>query len=103
MLIEYDPAQVSYEKLLDAFWGMHDPTTLNRQGPDAGSQYRSVIFYYTPEQEKSAEASKAKLEKSGKFKNHIVTEIIPAKEFYKAEDYHQQYFKKRGIKPTCHI
>jgi len=101
--VEYDPKQVSYDKLLDTFWQIHDPTTLNRQGPDVGSQYRSVVFYYTPEQEKAAKALKEKLGKSGKFKNPVVTEISPAKEFYKAEDYHQRYFAKRGIKPTCHL
>lgn len=101
--VEYDPSQVSYEKLLNIFWDIHDPTTPNRQGPDEGSQYRSVIFYYTPEQEKAARQSKAKLEKSGKFKRPIVTEIVPAEEFYKAEEYHQRYYEKQGIKPTCHI
>jgi len=101
--IEYDPKQISYDKLLDIFWQIHDPTTLNRQGPDVGTQYRSVIFYGTPEQEKAAKGSKERLRRTGKFKNPIVTEIVPAGEFYKAEDYHQLYFKKRGIKPTCHI
>lgn len=101
--IEYDPSVISYEKLLNIFWGMHDPTTPNRQGPDVGSQYRSVIFFYTPEQEKWAKASKEKREKSGRFKIPVVTEILPAKEFYTAEDYHQRYFQKRGIKPSCHI
>ncbi len=104
VLVEYDPAQVSYEKLLSVFWGMHNPTTLNRQGPDAGSQYRSVIFCYTPEQEKAARRSEKELERSGKFKNPIVTEILPAKEFYKAEEYHQRYYEKKGIKePVCNI
>ena len=101
--VEYDPAQVSYEKLLDVFWDIHDPTTPNRQGPDIGSQYRSLIFYSTPVQEKAARRSKEKLEKSGKFKKAIVTEIMPAKEFYKAEEYHQSYYEKQGIKPTCYI
>ncbi len=101
--VEYDPKQVSYDKLLETFWQIHDPTTLNRQGPDVGSQYRSVVFYYMPEQEKAAKALKEKLQKSGKFKSPIVTEIVPAKEFYRAEDYHQRYFAKHGIKPTCRI
>ena len=103
VLLEYDPKIVSYYQLLEVFWSMHDPTTPNQQGPDVGSQYRSVIFYYTPEQEKAAELSKKKLQDSGKYKKPIITDIIPAKEFYKAEDYHQKYFEKRGIKPTCHI
>jgi peptide methionine sulfoxide reductase msrA/msrB len=101
--IEFDPNLVSYSKLLDVFWSIHDPTTLNRQGPDAGSQYRSVIFYSTPEQKEEALASKKSLEDSGRFKRKIVTEIVPAKEFYKAEDYHQDYFKRHGLKPTCHL
>jgi peptide methionine sulfoxide reductase msrA/msrB len=101
--LEYDPSVVSYEKLLDIFWDIHDPTTPNQQGPDIGSQYRSAIFYHTPEQEKSARLFKEKLEKSGKFKAPIVTEIIPAQEFYPAEEYHQRYFEKHGLKPTCHI
>ncbi|MEW6170577.1 MAG: bifunctional methionine sulfoxide reductase B/A protein [Candidatus Omnitrophota bacterium] len=100
--VEFDPAQVSYEKLLNIFWNIHDPTTLNRQGPDVGSQYRSVIFYFTPEQEKLAIASKEKLNKT-KFNGKIITEILPAPEFYKAEEYHQEYYKKKGIKPVCHI
>lgn len=103
VLLEYDSNVVSYEKLLDTFWRIHNPTTPNRQGPDIGSQYRSIIFYYTPEQEKIAKASLNKLQASGKFKRPIVTEIIPAKEFYKAEDYHQNYYQKHGIKPTCSI
>lgn len=101
--IEYDPEVISYQGLLDIFWDIHDPTTVNRQGPDIGSQYRSVIFYHNAEQEKLAHASKEALEKSGKFKSPVVTEIVPAKEFYKAEEYHQRYYEKRGIKPTCHL
>lgn len=101
--VEFDPSVITYEKVLDVFWGMHDPTTPNRQGPDVGSQYRSAIFFYSPEQEKLAKDSKEKLEKSGKLKKPVVTEIIAAKEFYPAEDYHQRYFQKRGIKPSCHI
>ncbi len=101
--MKFDPAVISYDKILDIFWNIHDPTTLNRQGPDIGSQYRSAIFYYTPEQKKLALASKNKLEKSGKYKKPITTQIVAAGDFYKAEDYHQRYFQKRGIKPTCHI
>jgi peptide methionine sulfoxide reductase msrA/msrB len=94
--VEFDPAEVSYDKLLDLFWAEHDPTTPNRQGPDVGTQYRSVIFYYTPAQKAAAEASKAKLEASGRFKRPIVTQILPAPEFYRAEEYHQRYLEKRG-------
>ncbi len=94
--IIYDPTVISYEQLLDVFWTSHDPTTLNKQGPDVGEQYRSVIFYHTPEQEKLAKASKEKLESSGKYKRPIVTQILPAQEFYKAEEYHQNYFEKKG-------
>jgi peptide-methionine (S)-S-oxide reductase len=95
--VEYDPKTIPYEDLLDVFWSSHDPTQLNRQGPDIGVQYRSVIFYHSPEQEKTAKQSKEKLEKSGRFARPIVTEIKPAQEFYKAEDYHQQYYAKCGI------
>ena len=93
--LEYDPKIIPYEKLLEVFWNIHDPTTLNKQGPDIGTQYRSVIFFHNEEQEKTASALKVRLEKSGKFKNKIVTEIKPAKDFWKAEDYHQQYFEKQ--------
>lgn len=93
--VEYDPAQVSYDDLLKVFWDNHDPTTLNRQGPDVGAQYRSAIFFHTPEQELAAKASKEKIQKG--YKNKIVTEITPASEFYRAEDYHQQYLEKRGL------
>jgi len=99
----YHSGIVSYEQLLDVFWNMHDPTTLNRQGPDVGSQYRSVIFYLTPEEKKIARESKKKLGESGKFKRPIVTEIVPASEFYPAEEYHQRYYEKRGMKPACHL
>ncbi len=95
--IEYDPSRVSYESLLDVFWDNHDPTTLNRQGPDVGEQYRSAIFFHTPEQEEAARASKEKREKSGKYRRPIVTSIQPASMFYRAEDYHQQYLEKRGL------
>jgi peptide-methionine (S)-S-oxide reductase len=91
--IEFDPSQVSYEELMDVFWENHDPTTLNRQGPDLGTQYRSAIFYHTPEQEAAARASKEKLQ--GRVSRPIVTEIIAASEFYRAEEYHQQYFEKQ--------
>ena len=100
--VEYDPAKVAYDKLLDVFWENHDPTQLNRQGPDWGSQYRSAIFYHSPEQEAEAKASKEKLAKSGKFSKPVVTQIVPAVAFYQAEDYHQQYLEKRGL-ASCHI
>ncbi|TMA52462.1 MAG: peptide-methionine (S)-S-oxide reductase MsrA [Deltaproteobacteria bacterium] len=95
--IEYDPARVSYDQLLDVFWENHDPTTLNRQGPDIGEQYRSAIFFHTPEQEAAAKASKARLEGSGRYRRPIVTEITPASEFWRGEDYHQRYLEKRGL------
>lgn len=95
--VEYDPSRVSYEQILEVLWSIHDPTTPNRQGPDVGTQYRSVIFYHTPEQKAQAEASKERLQKSGRFQRPIVTEIKPAAEFYRAEDYHQQYFEKSGL------
>jgi len=94
--VEHDPAQVSYDELLTVLWDNHDPTTLNRQGPDIGTQYRSAIFFHTPEQRAAAVASKDNLQKSGRYKNPISTEITPASQFYRAEDYHQQYFEKRG-------
>jgi len=100
--VDYDPAQVSYLELLRTFWTAHDPTTLNRQGPDVGTQYRSAIFYHDAEQEAAARDSKAVLEKEGVFKRPIVTQIQPAGDFYRAEDYHQQYFEKQGIR-SCHL
>jgi peptide-methionine (S)-S-oxide reductase len=100
--VDYDPAAVSYDKLLDVFWNGHNPTQLNRQGPDVGTQYRSVIFFYTPEQEAAARASKQALEKSGRFARQIVTEISPAQKFWRAEDYHQRYLEKRGL-GSCHV
>ena len=100
--IEYDPAQVSYEELLRVFWENHDPTQLNRQGPDTGTQYRSAIFYHTEEQRKAAEESKRALEESGRFRRPVVTVIEPASEFYRAEEYHQQYLAKRGL-ASCHV
>jgi peptide-methionine (S)-S-oxide reductase len=96
--VAFEPDTISYERLLDVFWSTHDPTTLNRQGPDFGTQYRSAIFYHTEEQKKLAETSKKNAQK--KFKNLIVTEIIKAGKFYKAEEYHQKYLMKRGAK-TC--
>ena len=100
--VTYDPAKVSYEQLLNVFWESHDPTTLNRQGPDVGTQYRSAIFFHSPEQERIARASKEKVQASGKFRRPIVTEITPASTFYRAEDYHQKYLAKRGVS-HCHI
>lgn len=99
--IEFDPKQVSYSHLLDVFWSSHDPTTLNRQGADVGTQYRSVIFYYSPEQKAAAEASKKKEDASGKHKNPIVTQIVPATDFYEAEGYHQEYFNRNKGAPYC--
>lgn len=98
--LEYDPAKVSYEELLEIFWANHDPTTKNRQGPDIGTQYRSVIFYHSPEQEAAAKASLQKAQ--ARFRRPIVTEIAPASEFYRAEEYHQQYLAKRGLS-HCHF
>jgi len=100
--VTFDPAQVSYEKLLEAFWMLHDPTQMNRQGPDSGTQYRSAIFIHSPEQEADAKKSKAALEASGKFRRPIATEITPAGTFYRAEEYHQRYLEKRGA-ASCHI
>ena len=100
--VTYDPKLVSYDKLLDLFWKLHDPTQLNRQGPDTGTQYRSAIFCANAEQRKLAEAFKAKLEKSGKYKKPIVTEILPAATFYSAEEYHQRYLEKHGLS-QCHV
>jgi peptide-methionine (S)-S-oxide reductase len=100
--VEYDPSVVSYDQLLDVFWENHDPTTLNRQGPDVGSQYRSAIFYLSPEQEAAARASKERMNTSGRFKRPIVTDITAALPFYRAEDYHQQYLEKRG-QARCHF
>lgn len=100
--VTYDPSEVTYDQLLDVFWENHDPTTLNRQGPDVGTQYRSAIFYHTPEQKRIAEESKQKLGASGRFRKPIVTEITPASAFYLAEDYHQRYLEKRGL-ASCHV
>ena len=100
--VTYDPSKVSYEDLLDVFWGIHDPTTVNRQGPDVGTQYRSAIFYHDREQEEQAKNSKEKLDRSGKYKKPIVTQIIPASRFWRAEEYHQQYLAKNNLK-SCGI
>jgi peptide-methionine (S)-S-oxide reductase len=100
--VEFDPAKVTYEQLLDVFWQNHDPTQLNRQGPDVGTQYRSVVFAHNPDQAAAAQASKARLSASGKHRRPIVTTIEPAREFWRAEDYHQQYLEKRGL-ASCHI
>ncbi|HUU58519.1 MAG TPA: peptide-methionine (S)-S-oxide reductase MsrA [Phycisphaerae bacterium] len=94
--VTYDPGRVSYERLLEVFWGCHDPTQWHRQGPDVGAQYRSVIFFHDAEQEAAARASRDKLQRSGKYADEIVTEIVPAGAFYRAEQYHQQYLAKRG-------
>lgn len=95
--IEYDPAEISYEKLLDIFWTSHDPTQVNRQGPDIGDQYRTAIFYHSEEQKQIAEKSRDALEQSKKFSKPIVTQILPASVFYPAEEYHQQYLEKRNL------
>ena len=100
--IDFDPTKVSYLELLATFWKSHDPTTVNRQGPDVGTQYRSAIFFHDAGLEKDARESKVVLTEKGVCKRPIVTEIVPAAEFYKAEDYHQQYFEKQGIR-SCHI
>lgn len=95
--VTYDPSEVAYDDLLKVFWKNHDPTTLNRQGPDIGTQYRSAIFYHNAEQEAAAHASKERFLRSGRYNREIVTEITPASQFYRAEEYHQQYLEKRGL------
>lgn len=100
--VTFDPKKISYKKLLAIFWDNHNPTQIDRQGPDRGKQYRSAIFYHTPEQQKQAEESKEALQKSGKYSSPIATQIVPATEFYMAEDYHQQYLQKRGSS-FCHF
>lgn len=100
--VEFDPTELKYDDLLKVFWENHDPTQVNRQGPDYGSQYRSAIFYHSPEQLAAATASKDGLAASGKLKRPIATQIVPAEHFYPAEDYHQQYLEKRGM-ASCHI
>jgi peptide-methionine (S)-S-oxide reductase len=100
--LEFDPKQISYPELLAVFFQSHDPTQRNRQGPDYGTQYRSAIFFHDAEQETEAREAKEALEKAGVFKRPIVTEIVPAGEFYRAEEYHQRYFEKNGIQ-SCHL
>ena len=100
--VEFDPSKVAYNDLLQVFWENHDPTQVNRQGPDWGAQYRTAIFYHSPEQQAQAEASKQALEKSHRYPKPIATQIVPAVTFYPAEDYHQQYLEKRGL-ASCHI
>jgi peptide-methionine (S)-S-oxide reductase len=100
--IEFDPAKVSYKQLLEVFWSNHDPTTVNRQGPDVGTQYRSVVFFFSPEQEAAAKAMKAELTKAKRFRRPIVTQIEPAGPFWQAEEYHQRYLEKKGL-DSCHL
>lgn len=100
--VDYDPERVTYEQLLDVFWDNHDPTQKNRQGPDVGTQYRSAVFVHDADQRAAAEASKQRLEQSGRYSRPIVTEIVPAQTFWMAEDYHQQYLEKRGL-ASCGI
>jgi len=100
--VTFDPSRVSYDRLLDVFFTSHDPTQLNRQGPDVGRQYRSAIFYHSEAQREAAEAAKRKWEASGRWKRPIVTEISPAAPFWKAEEYHQRYLEKRGL-ASCHV
>jgi peptide-methionine (S)-S-oxide reductase len=100
--VTYDPARVAYDDLLRVFWENHDPTQVNRQGPDVGTQYRTVIFYHSPEQQAVANASKVELESAHKYRRPIATQIVPAGPFYRAEEYHQQYLEKRSLS-TCHI
>ena len=100
--VTYDPAQVPYERLLEVFWENHDPTQVNRQGPDVGTQYRSVIFTHSDAQRAAATASKEALDRSGRFRRPIATQIVPASTFWRAEEYHQRYLEKRGL-ATCHI
>jgi peptide-methionine (S)-S-oxide reductase len=100
--VTYDPAQTSFKNLVDAFFSLHDPTQVNRQGPDFGKQYRTAIFFHTPEQQAEAQAVIAALNASGKFKKPIATEVSPAGKFYRAEEYHQKYLAKRGAS-SCHV
>jgi peptide-methionine (S)-S-oxide reductase len=100
--VTYDPAKVSYDRLLDVFFANHDPTTMNRQGPDVGSQYRSAVFAKTPEQEQIAKRKIEQLTQAGRFKRPIVTSVEPFRNFYPAEEYHQRYFEKHGM-PSCHV
>ena len=100
--VTFDPAKLSYERLLEVFWKVHDPTQVNRQGPDFGTQYRTAIFFHSPEQEMAAKESRAKLEASGRFRQPIATEITAASKFYRAEEYHQKYLQKKGV-TSCHF
>jgi peptide-methionine (S)-S-oxide reductase len=100
--VEYDPARVTYEELLTAFFENHDPTQVNRQGPDVGRQYRSVVFFHTPEQEAAARKMKAEMDGSGRYGRGIATELSPAQAFWRAEEYHQRYLEKRGL-AHCHL
>ena len=100
--VEFDPAKIPYTDLLKVFWENHDPTQVNRQGPDWGTQYRSAIFFHSPEQQKEALASKESLENAHRYSKPIATQIVPAVEFFPAEDYHQQYLEKRGL-ASCHV
>lgn len=102
VLVEFDPKKTSYEKLLAAFFDMHDPTTMNRQGPDIGTQYRSAIFYHDEAQKKAAEKAVMELEKSGRFKKPVVTQVLKAGKFWDAEEYHQKYYEKNGL-VSCRI
>ena len=101
--IDFDPTQVGFQHLMELFFENHDPTTLNRQGPDVGTQYRSGVFYHSPEQQKAAEAEIEKRENSGDYAQPIVTEVVPAGTFYSAEEYHQRYFQRRGANWSCHF
>lgn len=101
--VEFDPSIIPYERLLDVFWATHDPTTLNQQGADVGTQYRSMIFYHNNEQKRLAEESKKKVEKSGKLHDQIVTEIAPYEQFYTAEEYHQNYYDSNRTYPYCRV
>jgi peptide-methionine (S)-S-oxide reductase len=101
--VNFDPDRVSYAELLDAFWSSHDPTTVDRQGPDVGPQYRSAIFFHYHEQEETATASMKEVDDAKVFRRKIVTQIVPAATFYPAEDYHQSYFEKQGLGATCHV
>jgi len=100
--IDFDPSKITYQRLLDEFFALHDPTQLNRQGPDWGTQYRSVVFYHSPEQEAQAKATIARLTAEKHFSKPIVTQVIPAETFWRAEEYHQKYLEKRGA-ISCHI
>ena len=100
--VTFDPAKISYQSLLDAFFKLHDPTQWNRQGPDFGSQYRSAVFYHSPEQQEAAEAAKLALQNSKTFRRPVVTQVVPATTFWRAEEYHQQYLAKQG-KSHCRI